>query len=360
MLVTNDVSDSITEELYDINLRTVSPSVSVILPVYNAEETLPQAIESILKQTETSLELIIVDDGSTDRSRQIVHRFAKMDSRVLPLFVPHRGIAGALNLGLEQASSPYIARMDADDISLPERLEKQRGYLEAHPRTGLVSCLVKHIHTGSNQSGYKRYVDWINTLTNHDAIRRSRFIESPLAHPSVMFRKRLLDRFGGYRDGPFPEDYDLWLRWLQKGVRMEKIPKLLFEWRDEETRLSRSHDDYSLDAFYTLKARYLARWLESNNPHHPKVRIWGASRTCRRRAEKLVEHGIEITHYVDVDRRKTGNIVQERPVVAPDELPGPESCFIVSYVSLWGVNKRIREHLEKLGFSEEEHFIFAA
>lgn len=336
------------------------PRISVLLPVYNAEATLHEAIASILDQTERQLELVIVDDGSTDRSPEIIERWQQKDKGVQPVFTDHHGIVNALNKGLERVTAPYIARMDADDVSLPERLEKQANYLDRHPETGLVSCLVEHFGDQRSQEGYRRYVNWINTLTTHYKIELNRFIESPLAHPSVMVRRSVLNEHGRYRQGDFPEDYELWLRWLEGGVKMEKIPEVLLKWRDAPDRLSRNHDRYSAEAFYRVKSQYLARWLKRNNPRHPEVVIWGAGRSSRRRAEMLADYNIAITHYIDVDPNKIGQQIHGRPVWSPDEVPRSGEHFILSYVGNWGVNQQISTHLQKFGYDLGIDLIFAA
>lgn len=336
------------------------PAISVILPVYNAEETLDAAIESIIRQEEEDFEFIVVDDGSTDSSASIINSWAGKDSRIKPLSIGHGGIVKALNAGLQVARGRYIARMDADDLSLAGRLGLQKKHLEDHPETGLVSCLVEHMGDKKEKAGYARHVRWINSLTDHESISIKRFIESPLAHPSVMYRKTLLEEYGGYREGDFPEDYELWLRWLEQGVRMEKITELLLKWRDEQDRLSRTHPRYSFEAFYRTKARYMARWLESNNPHHPEVVIWGAGRTTRKRADMLADHGIKITHYIDIDPNKIGKKIHGRPVWGTDGLPSPGSHFIISYVGRHGANTMIRDALKKEGYEEGKQFIFAA
>ena len=114
---------------------------------------------------------------------------------------------------------------------------------------------------------------WTNGLLTHEEIALARFVESPLAHPSVMFRRSLVERWGGYAEGAFPEDYELWLRWLDAGVRMEKLADPLLIWNDSPTRLSRRDPRYAAEAFYRVKARYLARWLA---PQHAQGTVHGA------------------------------------------------------------------------------------
>jgi hypothetical protein len=169
------------------------------------------------------------------------------------------------------------------------------------------------------QAGMALFVDWTNRLLAADEIARERFVESPFVHPSVMFRRECVQRFGGYRDGDFPEDYELWLRWLGAGVRMEKLVESLLVWNDSPTRLSRCDRRYAKEAFYRLKARYLARWLAAHNPHHPAVILWGAGRITRKRAQHLVDQGIAVEAFIDIDPLKVGRRIGGRALLSPDD-----------------------------------------
>jgi glycosyltransferase involved in cell wall biosynthesis len=333
------------------------PSVSVIMPVHNAESTLAAALDSLLDQSFREFELIAADDGSSDRSAAILSRYARRDGRIMPLFLPHQGIVAALNRSLAAARGGYIARMDADDISLPGRLEEQKRFLDAHPEIGLVSCRVGFLGNRRESRGYYEHVRWINSLLTPEGIALNRFVESPMAHPSVMVRKELLLRHGGYRQGDFPEDYELWLRLLDAGVVMAKVDRMLLLWRDQPLRLSRTHPSYSPDAFYRLKAGYLSRWLRRNNPHHPDVVIWGAGRVTRKRAAHLCAHGIRIISWVDVDLRKIGHTVRGVPVWSPDQIPPPGMVFIVPYVAKRGAREDILRMLTRMGHRIGRDFI---
>lgn len=298
------------------------PSVSVVMPVRNGANTLATAVHSILDQSLPSFELIVVDDGSTDNTAAVATQLADLDSRVRFFPLPPRGIVSALNTGVNTARAPLIARMDADDVALPRRLQRQLAFLDRHPDIGVVGCRVEFGGERGTQAGYAAYVDWTNELLTPKEIAANRFVESPFAHPSVVFRKALINRHGGYRDGNFPEDYELWLRWLERGVRMGKTPENLLVWNDPPDRLSRTHPRYARDAFFRCKAAYLARWLANNNPFHPDVILWGAGRTTRKRAEHLVDCGVRISAYVDIDPRSVGQTVHGRTVLGPDEVPG--------------------------------------
>ena len=238
--------------------------VSVVMPVYNAEESVLRALDSLRAQTIAELEIIVVNDGSTDGTMELLHH----QHDIMLLDHSHRGIAAALNDGLTAASGDYIARMDADDLCHPTRMELQAAYLDVYSEIGLVGSRVAFGGNRDKQAGYATYVDWINTLINPDTIALNRFIESPFAHPSVMFRRELFEKYGAYRDGPFPEDYELWLRWMANGVKMAKLEEELLTWNDPPERLSRNDTRYSVDAFYKIKAEYLAMWLRKNR-HRP-------------------------------------------------------------------------------------------
>ena len=165
------------------------------MPVYNSEKTVARAVNSVLDQTWQNLELIIIDDGSDDATSRRISEFS--DKRIRYYRVQHGGIVSALNTGLRMASCNYIARMDADDRSYPLRIAHQADYLDKNPGIGLVSSRVRYVGDARKFRGYKMHVDWLNTLLKPDEIYDQRFVESPFAHPSVMFRKNIVYQCGG-------------------------------------------------------------------------------------------------------------------------------------------------------------------
>jgi len=327
--------------------------VSVVMPVYNAEATVLHALESLRAQTFQPLEIIVVNDGSTDGTMDLLHH----QPDIVLLDHSHRGIAATLNEGLTAASGDYIARMDADDFCHPARIEEQASYLDLYNEVGLVGCRVEFGGNRQQQTGYATYVDWINGLIEPDDIALNRFVESPFAHPSVMFRRELFEQFGAYRDGPFPEDYELWLRWIANGVKTAKVDEELLTWNDPPERLSRTDSRYSIDAFYKIKAEYLSYWLKEKNPHHPDLMVWGAGRVTRKRAAVLEQFGVHITGYIDLKERTLDNGLR---VLHHDNIPTPDTCFILPMVGTRGAREKIRAFLGKRGFVEGQHCIFAA
>jgi len=341
-----------------VTSRTRTPRVSILLPVHNALAWLPRCWASLVAQTLDDWECLAVDDGSTDGSAGWLEGVAACDSRLRVIRRGHEGLVAALNAGLAGARAALIARMDADDESLPRRLERQADLLEAEAGLGLVGCLVEIAEALG--AGYALHVDWLNRVVGPEEVARERFVESPFAHPSVMFRRDLVRRHGGYRAGAFPEDYELWLRWLDAGVRMAKVREVLFRWHDRPERLSRTDPRYEMEAFYSLKATYLARWLRREVAAGRPIVVWGAGRLTRRRVEMLQREGVPVAAYVDVAPRRQGTHRGGRVVWSPDDPRLTPELFVLGYVASRGARDLQRAHLSGRGFVEGRDFLFAA
>jgi glycosyltransferase involved in cell wall biosynthesis len=200
--------------------------VSLLMPAYNAGRYVGAAIESIQAQTMADFEFVIVDDGSTDSTLAILHAAAERDPRIRVLSRPNTGIVGALNDGLSVISSEFVARMDADDLCAPKRLELQLAHLKAHPEVVAVgSCGIAIDDAGAVLGSTPL------PLTHQEIEARHLRGISSIFHPAVMLRTAAVRSVGGYREGLCPcEDFDLWLRLGEVG-RLENLAEPLFFWR---------------------------------------------------------------------------------------------------------------------------------
>ena len=229
------------------------------MAVRNEEKFLAAALNSILRQSLQDWELVVVDDGSTDATPQILEAYAAQDDRIRVFTQPANGLVPSLVLGTEACRSDLIARMDGDDICHPERLAEQYNHLKNNDDISLIATKIRYFPSHIVQGGMRHYEEWQNSLTTHELMMRDLFVESPVTQPSVMYRKAAVDSVGGYQDNSWAEDYDLWLRLALAGHKFARIPKRLFFWREHKVRLTHTADEFSLQAFRRCKAHYLVK-----------------------------------------------------------------------------------------------------
>ncbi len=333
-----------------------TPEVSVVLPFRDVEASLAEALESVLAEHTVELELVAIDDGSHDGSSAIAAAAAARDRRVRVLPGPRRGIAQALAVGLAAARAPFVARMDGDDVSLPGRLPAQLARMRAEPALAVLGTRVDPFPDDAVGDGLRRYVGWQNALVTPEDHAREVFVEAPLCHPSTMLRVEALRAIGGYRDGAFPEDYDLWLRLALAGHAMAKLERVGLRWRHRAGRLTFTDPRYSTENIRALKAQHLAGRLE----REPRaVVIWGAGPFGRRLARALEPHGTVVARFVDVDPRKIGRRARGAPITDAAGLD-PAHHFVVFAVGSAGARALVRAALDTLGFVEGRDFLCAA
>jgi len=316
------------------------------MPVRDGARHLDEAVASILGQTLRDLELIVVDDGSSDGTPAMLDAWTRRDPRVHAVRQAAAGIVPALERARAVARAPYVARMDADDVALPERLERQHALLEA--REDWVGCgtAVSYFPAERVRDGARRYERWINGVVSPEEIAHNLFVECPLPHPTFFLRANAVEAVGGYRDRGWPEDYDLILRLWQGGGRLGKVPTPLLLWREGRARLSRTHRRYAPEAFRRCKAHYLARTVLRGG--RAPV-IWGAGPVGKAFARALDAEGVAVRAFVDVDPKKVGQVVHGAPVVGPEEGVRMPGCFHLAAVGQKGARARIRALLEAGG-----------
>lgn len=315
------------------------------------------ALRSLSAQTFRDFEVVAVDDGSTDRTFEVLRTYAAADPRVRVLRQEPRGIVAALETARRRARGALLARMDADDVALPLRLERQVGALVADPRLGVVGSGVRIVPREGLREGRLAYERWLNGLRNSRDLHRDLFVECPLAHPTFLLRRQAVEEVGGYRDAGVPEDYDLLLRLWEAGWCLGTVPEVLLEWRDHPDRLSRVDDAYGLAAFRALKVEVLARTLLREREG---VVIWGAGPTGKAFSVALRERGVEVRAFVELDPRKLGQEIHGAPVVPPTRVTDFPGALVLGAVSGAGPREEVRRAVGDAGLEEGIDFVAVA
>jgi len=346
------------------------PRVSVIMPVLDALPYLDEAVESVLGQGLRDLELVAVDDGSTDGSAARMRAWTRRDPRVRLLESPARGIVPALNHAVREARGALVARMDADDVCLPGRLEVQAERLAGPGGPDVVGCGAQ-VLTREPAPGLEAYLEWVASLTSARDVRLACLIESPLVHSGVMARRTLLASHPyrtvqeaelapgvpGHDGTTWPEDYDLWLRLLRQGARIENVPAPLVRVRWHPGKTTRA-GGFTIASMARLKLDHLLRTVLA---HRPPVVVQGAGRHGKMWLRMLRGCGVEVRALLDVAERRLGRSIEGVAVRPVQDLPGIERAIVIAAVGQKGPNTRrdeVRAQLEPMGLAEGRDFLF--
>ena len=309
--------------------------VSWLLPFRNAEPWIEEAVSSMLADSTDQDELVLVDDGSTDFGVDCVPK----DPRIRLIRQEPQGITAALERGRQAARGLWIARMDADDRTLPGRITAQVDFLEANPDVAVVGGRAELLEQPPPGEGMRIYVEWVNRLTD---LHRELLVESPLFHPATCLRASTLESVGGYRDGPFPEDYDLWLRLVSKGHRLANLPRTVVQIRDRGDRLTRTDPRYSKAAFRRVRCEF----LQSGPLKAPKkVVVWGGKKGARPWLQWLSTTHHELVAVIDI---VPGTERAGRPLLPPEALPGLHFDILLVSVGRRGARDLIRKDIHRL------------
>jgi glycosyltransferase involved in cell wall biosynthesis len=232
------------------------PRVSVVMPAFNGAHWLQRALASLLTQTFADIEVIVVDDGSTDDTAAIVADAAAKDPRIVILHQQQSGIATALNRGVAEARGEYIGRLDTDDIAAPDRFERQVAFMDAHPDVGVVGGSMVRIDAHDRKLHRMRYP------TENVATEMLKY--SALAHPAVLMRRSLLLELGGYRRAfRYSGDYDLWLRMAER-THLANLPDVVTYYRVHPAQVSLTHTRFQTGC--AIVAREIAFMRRAGKP----------------------------------------------------------------------------------------------
>jgi len=322
------------------------PRVSVLMPVRDGAAHLATALRSLRRQDFGDFEVLVQDDGSGDDSPRIAREFARRDPRVRPQSLPARGVVSALEAACARARGALWVRMDADDLSAPGRLRRLYAAAQGEPDVGLLASGVRYAPRGRVGEGMRRYEAWVSRARTDEEVRAERFVECPLVHGAWAMRPATWRALGGYREGPFPEDYDFLLRAADAGVRFRGLGERLLTVRLGEGTLSRRDGRYGEEAFRHLKRRHLLPLLAREERD---VFVVGAGPNGKRWARDLAGAGARVAGFVDPRPGRPGQSIAGFPVCSPGDVPASDRSFLLVAVGQAGRRDGIGAALERAG-----------
>jgi glycosyltransferase involved in cell wall biosynthesis len=313
--------------------RSTAVLVSVVLPVYNCPAYIGAAIKSILNQTFENFELIVIDDGSTDNTPEIIQTF--LDTRIRFFQQPNQGLAATLNRGISLARGKYIARHDQDDIALPERLAKQVKFLDSQPACGMVGTWAEiYLEETKTPRAHRHPSD--NLRLQYELL-----FNNPFVHSSMLLRKSALEQVGGYstdRERQPPEDYELWSR-IAHEYEIANLPEILQIYREVPRSMSRTGVSPFLNHLVTISAENIA-WAAktaANDPspvnlaaliHNAQTRLLGEPNFQLMSAvlQKAVAHVSQ--NDARLEREASHKVEQLKQAYLDAKNPGPKQKLI--------------------------------
>ncbi|MCP4142059.1 MAG: glycosyltransferase family 2 protein [Chloroflexi bacterium] len=299
-------------------MHTKKPKVSIVMATFNAKDFLHQAIESILSQSYKEFEFIIVDDGSTDSTWEIITQHHKIDQRINPIKLKkNQGVAIASNIGIKMAQGKYIARMDSDDISLPQRLEKQVEFMESNPEIGILGSRVRYMNRAGNLLGFPPMP--LKDLS----IRWDLLFKNPFFNSSTIFRKSLLSKHEIVYNpnARYGEDYDLWIRLLSL-TKGENLPDILLNYRIHSSNLTHTTQN-SIEKEVLFTSQAVNTHVKNESISSDKIKllqraIRGGQKNVKYQRASLVPIYMEIWQSFYNQHKQNSNIFKLKQKVLGD------------------------------------------
>jgi len=270
--------------------------VSILIPFKNTEAFLPQCLNSVLEQSYKNWEVIAINDGSTDSSKSIVKEFSLQDSRIKVFENIGSGIIKALRTAYANSKGRFITRMDSDDIMTPNKIRVMVDSLLKLKKGHLAVGQVKYFSELGISDGYSRYEKWLNKLTATGDNYSEIYKECVIPSPCWMVYREDLDACGAFEPNRYPEDYDLAFRFYEKGLKCIPCNETLHNWRDYDTRTSRTSEHYAQNYFLEIKLHYFLRLeYDVSRP----LTIWGAGKKGKEIAKGLQKRKIDFQWLCD-------------------------------------------------------------
>lgn len=330
------------------------PLVSILIPFKNTGAYLKPCLTSIINQSYTNWELLIVNDGSTDDSFDLVNAFALKDARIQLFNNTGNGIIDALQLAFSKSSGELITRMDSDDIMEPNKLEVLANNLLTYGKEHVAVGLVNYFAEGGIKDGFKSYEVWLNGLTEKGSNFSEIYKECVIPSPCWMVYRTDLIASDAFNPNLYPEDYDLAFRFYKHGFKCIPCNEVLHNWRDYNSRTSRTHVHYAENHFIDIKLKY---FLELDYNPNKTLIVWGAGKKGKTIAKKLIEKQIPFEWICD-NPNKIGRDIYGVILKPFNYLASIHSAQSIITVANKTEQKEILNYLDGLNLKAIEDYVF--
>lgn len=321
--------------------------------MYNEALHVSATIESILKQTHTNWELIVVDDMSLDQSWQIVYEYTLQDSRIKLLKNQKKGIIPALKKAYQHSSGHYITRMDADDLMPARKIATLLTPLLENKRACTVGK-VAYFNQINHGKGFQKYANWLNSLVDAQSHYQHIYEECVVPSPCWMMHRTTFDQIGHFNATMYPEDYDLVFRMYQHQVPIISIQDILHFWRDHPNRASRNDPNYLVQNFYPLKLKY---FLNIDYSKKTPLILWGAGQSAKNLAKLLIEKGLHF-RWISNNSNKIGHVIYNIPIESETILQGIKQHQIIISIKTTSFKEKNQDLFSKLNTRKNVLYFF--
>jgi glycosyltransferase involved in cell wall biosynthesis len=331
-----------------------NPLVSILTPFKNTAVFLNECLQSIINQSYTNWELLIVDDSSTDSSYELVKTHAKQDNRIRLLKNSGSGIIDALKLAFKHSEGSFITRMDSDDIMYPNKLQVLVNNLLKHGKQHIAIGQVNYFSETGIGAGYKSYEDWLNELTKTGSNYSEIYKECVIPSPCWMVYREDLIACNAFNPNIYPEDYDLAFRFYKHNYKCIPCDQVIHYWRDYSTRSSRTDSNYAENHFSSLK---ITNFLDIDYDQHKTLVIWGAGAKGKITTKTLIEKNIPFRWICD-NPKKIGRDIYGNKLEPFYALKGIKNAQSIITVANKLAQKEITQYMNSLGLKPIEDYLF--
>jgi glycosyltransferase involved in cell wall biosynthesis len=276
------------------------------MPVKDAQDFLPDCISSIQQQGYVNWELVAVNDHSSDKSGSILREFSNSDERITVFENSGNGIIPALRLAYSKASGQFITRMDADDLMLPDKLERLLSACKAGGEKAIATGKVSYFSDDELKDGFLKYQNWLNDLIESGNPFSQIFKECPIASPNWMLRRDFLNSIGAFEPNVYPEDYDLIFRSWVANAEPVLVNEVTHLWRDHQSRASRTDENYSDNTFFDLKVTYFLKLISEGE----QIALYGAGKKGKKLAKLFLKENTSLRWFSN-NPKKIGKDIYE-------------------------------------------------